>query len=114
VAGTTRSEVITVITGDGYGAKIEYDPEIDMFRSEILGRTGGTDFYGEAPKELKAEVKKSPTVFLEVYKEKEIAPRRNCSSKFNLRAPPELHEKLAIVAQAEGRSMNRSSPLHHN
>ena len=97
---------MNVMTVDGYNAKIEYDPEIDMFRGEILGLTGGADFYGKAPRELRAEFKKSLTVFLEVCKEKGIDPRRNYSGKFNLRIPPELHEKLAIAAQAEGKSIN--------
>ena len=45
-------------------------------------------------------------VFLEVCKEKGIEPRRHYSGKFNLRIPPELHERLAITAQAEGKSLN--------
>ncbi len=97
---------MNVMTVDGYNAKIEYDPDIDMFRGEILGLTGGADFYGRTPKELKAEFKKSLTVFLEVCKEKGIEPRRSYSGKFNLRIPPELHERLAIAAQAEGKSIN--------
>jgi len=97
---------MNVMTVDGYNAKIEYDPEIDMFRGEILGLTGGADFYGKTPRELKAEFKKSLINFLEVCKEKGIEPRRNYSGKFNLRVPPALHEKLAIVAQAEGKSIN--------
>jgi predicted HicB family RNase H-like nuclease len=97
---------MNVMTVDGYNAKIEYDPEIDMFRGEILGLTGGADFYGKTPKELKAEFKKSLTVFLEVCEEKGIEPRRSYSGKFNLRIPPDLHEKLAIAAQAEGKSIN--------
>jgi predicted HicB family RNase H-like nuclease len=97
---------MNVMTVDGFNAKIEYDPEIDMFRGEILGLTGGADFYGKTPKELKAEFKKSLTVFLEVCKERGIEPRRNYSGKFNLRIPPELHERLAIAAQAEGKSIN--------
>ena len=44
---------------EGYHAKIEYDAELDTFRGEILGLTGGADFYGKNPKELKAEFKKS-------------------------------------------------------
>ena len=97
---------MNVMTVDGYNAKIEYDPEIDRFRGEILGLNGGADFYGKTPKELKAEFKKSLRVFLEVCKEKGIEPRRNYSGKFNLRIPPALHEKLAIAAQAEGKSIN--------
>lgn len=97
---------MNVMTVDGYHAKIEYDAETDMFRGEILGLNGGADFYGRNPKELRAEFKKSLEVFLEVCREKGIEPRRNYSGKFNLRIPPELHEKLAIVAQAEGKSIN--------
>ena len=97
---------MNVMTVDGYNAKIEYDPEIDMFRGEILGLTGGADFYGKTPKELRAEFKKSLQVFLEVCREKGIEPRRNCSGRSDLRIPPDLHEKLAIVAQAEGKSIN--------
>jgi predicted HicB family RNase H-like nuclease len=97
---------MNVMTVDGYSAKIEYDPETDMFRGEVLGLTGGADFYGRNPKELRAEFKKSLAVFLEVCKEKGIEPRRSYSGKFNLRIPPELHERLAIAAQAEGKSIN--------
>ena len=97
---------MNVMTVDSYQAKIEYDPEADLFRGEILGLTGGADFYGRNPKELRAEFRKSLEVFLAVCKEKGIEPRRSFSGKFNLRIPPELHEKLAIVAQAEGKSIN--------
>jgi predicted HicB family RNase H-like nuclease len=41
-----------------------------------------------------------------VCKEKGINPKRNFSGKFNLRISPELHEQLAIAAQAEGKSIN--------
>ena len=91
---------------DGYNAKIEYDADLDLFRGEILGLTGGADFYGKNPKELRAEFRKSLQVFLDVCRKKGIDPRRNYSGKFNLRIPVDLHEKLAIVAEAEGKSLN--------
>ena len=97
---------MNMMTLDGYSAKIEFDAELDMFRGEVLGLSGGADFYGKNPKELRAEFRRSLQVFLEVCREKGIEPRRNYSGKFNLRISPELHEKLAIVAQAEGKSIN--------
>ena len=97
---------MNVMTLDGYSAKIEYDPELDTFRGEILGLNGGADFYGRSPKGLRTEFRKSLQVFLEVCREKGIEPRRSNSGKFNLRIPPQLHEQLAIVAQAEGKSIN--------
>lgn len=97
---------MNVMTVDGYHAKIEYDEELDLFRGEVLGLNGGADFYGKNPKELRFEFKKSLRVFLDVCKEKGLEPRRNFSGKFNLRIPPELHERLAIEAQAQGKSIN--------
>jgi predicted HicB family RNase H-like nuclease len=94
------------MTVDGFNAKIEYDEELDLFRGEILGLNGGADFYGKNPKELRTEFKKSLQVFLNVCKEKGIDPKRNFSGKFNLRISPELHEQLALAAQAEGKSIN--------
>lgn len=97
---------MNIMTVDQYHARIEYDEELDLFRGEILGLNGGADFYGKNPKELRAEFKKSLQVFLEVCAEKGIEPRRNFSGKFNLRISPELHERLAIQAQAQGKSIN--------
>jgi predicted HicB family RNase H-like nuclease len=94
------------MTQDGYHAKIEYDAELDLFRGEILGLNGGADFYGKNPKELRTEFKKSLQVFLDICEEKGIEPRKHFSGKFNLRISPELHEQLAIAAQAEGKSIN--------
>jgi predicted HicB family RNase H-like nuclease len=97
---------MNVMTVDDYHATIEFDPELDMFRGEILGLNGGADFYGKNPKELRAEFKRSLAVFLGVCAEKKIEPRRHFSGRFNLRIPPELHEKLAMAAQARGKSIN--------
>ncbi len=97
---------MNIMTVDDYHARIEYDEELDLFRGEILGLSGGADFYGKNPKELRAEFRRSLQVFLEVCAEKGIEPRRQYSGKFNLRIPPELHERLAIAAQAEGKSIN--------
>jgi predicted HicB family RNase H-like nuclease len=97
---------MNVMTIDDFHATIEFDPDLDLFRGEILGLNGGADFYGKNPKELRAEFKRSLQVFLEVCKEKGIEPRRHFSGKFNLRIPPDLHEKLAIAAQAQGKSIN--------
>lgn len=91
---------------EGFSAKIDYDAETDLFRGEILGLNGGADFYGANPTELRHEFKKSLDAFLQVCQEKGIEPKRQYSGKFNLRISPELHEKLALAAQARGRSLN--------
>ncbi len=44
---------MNVMTVDDYHATIEFDPELDMFRGEILGLNGGADFYGKNPNDQK-------------------------------------------------------------
>ena len=97
---------MSLMTVEGYDAKIEYERDSDRFRGEILGLNGGADFFGKTPTQLRSEFRKSLKVFLQVCKEKGIEPRRSYSGKFNIRISPELHERLAIVAQAEGKSIN--------
>ncbi len=63
-----------IMVVDNHRAKIEYDPDIDMFRGEILGLNGGADFYGRTPDDLRDEFRKSLDVFLEVCAEKGIDP----------------------------------------
>ena len=98
---------MNIMAVDGYRAKIEYDPELDQFRGEILGINGSADFYGKSPASLRAEFRKSLQVFLEVCEEKGIRPAKEYSGKFNLRIPPGLHGKIAIQAKAEGKSINQ-------
>ena len=73
---------MNVMTVDGYHARIKYDPELDLFRGEILGLSGGADFYGKNPKELRTEFKKSLQVFIKI-----------CSGKGH-RAEAELLRKV--------------------
>ena len=101
---------------DGYRAKIDYDPELDQFRGEILGLNGSADFYGKSPASLRREFKKSLKVFLEVCEEKHINPTKEYSGKFNLRIPPRLHGDIAARATAEDKSINQwvSEVLEHS
>jgi len=100
----------------GYKAKIEYDPEIDLFRGEILGLNGGADFYGKSPSELRKEFKNSLKIYLDVCKEKGIEPKKQYSGKFNLRIPPRVHREIAAKASAEKKSINQwvSEVLENN
>ena len=97
---------MSLMTLDGFHARIDYDEEADLFRGEILGLSGGADFYGSSPEELRQEFRASLDVFLEVCREKGIEPRRQYSGRFNLRISPELHQQLALRAEATHKSLN--------
>ena len=98
---------MNIMLVDGYKARIQYDPELDQFRGEILGLNGCADFYGKNPASLRKEFRKSLKAFLEVCEEKGITPAKQYSGKFNLRIPPRLHREIAARAAAEDQSINQ-------
>jgi predicted HicB family RNase H-like nuclease len=98
--------MINVMEIDGYKAVIKYDPEIGMFRGEFIGLNGGADFYATTVEGLREEGRKSLNVFLEMCAEDGVNPVREFTGRFNLRVPPELHERIATLAEASGKSIN--------
>ncbi|MBD3609385.1 MAG: type II toxin-antitoxin system HicB family antitoxin [Gammaproteobacteria bacterium] len=91
---------------DKHTALISYDEEIDTFRGEILGLSGGADFYGTTPQELKREFATSLKVYLETCAEKGIEPYKNFSGKTNLRMGVGMHKAAAYLAASKGISLN--------
>lgn len=96
-----------VMTIDGYQAVISYDPEIEMFRGELVGLNGGADFYARYLKGLKREGAISLRVFLHACAEDGVEPHRPFSGKFVLRLDPKTHEAEALAAAASGQSINQ-------
>lgn len=68
---------MNVMTVNGYIAKFEDDPEIDLFRGEILGLNGDADFYSRNLEELHKEFKLSLETFLKVCKENGVPPAKD-------------------------------------
>jgi predicted HicB family RNase H-like nuclease len=106
MAGKKRSDTMNTMTINGCNAVITYDEEIDMFRGEFIGLTGGADFYATDIASLRTEGEISLRIFLDACQARGIEPRKHYSGKFNLRVPPALHERLAVQAAAHGKSIN--------
>lgn len=105
-----------VLEINGYRARIQFDPDIDMFRGEFVGLNGGADFYARDIAGLKAEGEVSLKVFLAMCGEDGVEPGKQYSGKFNVRIPPELHETIAAAAAADGKSLNQwiADELRHS
>lgn len=98
---------MNIMEVDGYKAKIEYDPDLDQFRGQILGLNGSADFYGKTPAGLRKEFRNSLKVFLEVCEEQGIEPTKEFSGRFNLRISSSLHRDVAARATAADKSINQ-------
>jgi predicted HicB family RNase H-like nuclease len=98
--------MMNIMNIDGERAVVAYDPDIQKFRGEFIGLSGGADFYAENVKDLMAEGRKSLAVFLDLCKEHGIEPHRRFSGRFNVRLDPTEHAAAVTAASAAGKSLN--------
>ena len=95
-----------VIEIDGYRAVVSFDPDINLFRGEFIGLSGGADFYASDVEGLLAEGKTSLKVFLDLCRENNLSPQRDYSGRFNVRIDPKTHAEAVIQAAANDQSLN--------
>jgi predicted HicB family RNase H-like nuclease len=86
VAGQQWSEAVknNLMEIDGQKAVIEFDPDIEMFRGEFIGLSGGADFYAKDVAGLRTEGSTSLRVYLESCKARGIDPCKHFSGKLPL------------------------------
>jgi len=90
----------------GYIGKAEYDDEAEIFYGEVAGLRDVITFKGSSVKELKKSFKESIDDYLDFCERMGKAPDIPASGRLVLRIPAELHSRAAVVAKAEGRSLN--------
>ncbi len=86
----------------GYTAVVTYDSEIGLYRGEFLGLRGGAEFYAPSREALPLEGERSLEVFLKMCARDGAEPRRSFSGRIELDVSPDLHERLACLAEASG------------
>lgn len=95
------------MTIEGHRAVISFDPDLEMFRGEFTGLSGGADFYASDAEGLKREGAISLRVYLEACVREGIEPLARASGGLNLRVPPEVHRAATVAAKASGKSLNQ-------
>lgn len=96
-----------ILEHHGVKARIVFDPEIELFRGEILGLSGSADFYAADVNSLKSELETSLDTYIEVCKERNIEPYKSYNGRILFRTKSETHQKLEALAVAKGISVNK-------
>jgi predicted HicB family RNase H-like nuclease len=93
-------------TYKGYTAKIEYSPADGCLIGHLLGIKDIITFHGDSVTEIRQAFEEAVDDYLAFCAQLGQAPQKPFSGKIMLRVPPEDHAKLALQAQASGKSIN--------
>lgn len=89
-----------------YSARIEYSDEDGCFVGHVAGIRDVVGFHGESVAELKAAFEAAVDDYLATCEQLKRSPQRPYSGKVLLRIDPGIHAKAAMLAEAEGKSLN--------
>ena len=91
----------------GYWAgPIAFDADDGVFSGTVAGIRDVVHFEGTTADELRQAFRDSVDDYLAMCREHGRAPQKPCSGKVALRVSPELHQRTAMRAEAEGMSLN--------
>lgn len=89
-----------------YSARIEYSDEDTCFIGHIAGIRDVVGFHGESVAELRAAFEEAVDDYLATCEKLKRSPQRPYSGKVMLRIDPGIHAKVAMLAEAQGKSIN--------
>ena len=96
-----------MLTYKGYTGRVEFDDESGLLHGEVLDLRDVITFQGKSVKELERAFHDSIDDYLEFCQERGEEPDKPFSGRLMLRLPPELHRKVYVRAQNEGKSLNQ-------
>ena len=95
-----------MMTYQGYAARIEYSEEDSCFVGHLAGIRDVVGFHGESVTELRTAFVEAVDDYLETCAKIGHTPQKLYSGKVLLRLDPELHARVAALAEAQGKSLN--------
>ena len=97
---------MNVMSYKDYSARIEYSDEDGCFIGHLAGIRDVVGFHGESVTELKSAFEEAVDDYLATCEKLKRSPQRPYSGKVMLRIDPGVHAKAAMLAEAEGKSLN--------
>ncbi len=92
----------------GYIATVEYDDSVELLHGEVINAAPYpiVSFEATDVESLKREFQISIEEYLASCEEDGIDPRRPFSGNLNLRLGPDLHQRVAVSAARDRKSIN--------
>ena len=97
---------MNVMNYKGYAARVEYSDEDGCLVGHLAGIQDVVGFHGESVTELREAFEEAVDDYLSTCEKLERTPQRPYSGKVMLRIDPGLHARAAMLAEAQGVSLN--------
>ena len=94
------------MTYKGYTAVIGFSAEDECLVGHLAGINDIVGFHGESVEEVRKAFEEAVDFYLESCAKAGHEPNKPYSGKVTLRLPPDLHARLAVQADAHGKSLN--------
>ena len=90
----------------GYTAYVEFSADDDCFVGHIAGINDIVGFHADTVLKLHRAFEEAVDDYLTACKKAKKLPQKPYSGRIMLRIPPELHAKVAVMAETHGKSLN--------
>jgi predicted HicB family RNase H-like nuclease len=94
------------MTYKGFLARIEYSDEDRCFIGRIAGIRDVVGFHSDTVAGLREAFEEAVDDYLEACEKIGQKPDKTFSGQFRLRLTPDLHARAAVLAEAQGKSLN--------
>ena len=90
----------------GFIGSVNFSEEDGIFFGKIEGINGMVNFEGQSVQELTEAFHEAVNDYLAYCEEEGIQPHKSYSGLLNVRLTPEIHSRVAMLAQRAGISIN--------
>ena len=89
-----------------YVAKVEFDDEAGLLHGEVINTRDVITFQGKSVDETRQAFHESVDTYLSFCEIRGEEPEKPFSGKFMVRVSSELHQRVFVASQREGKSLN--------
>ena len=99
--------MLNVMPIGGYKAVLSFDTDAGKFRGKFVGLTGEVDFAGSDVAALQSAGELALDAFLADCRHRDVTPAQPFTGELAFNIPPQLHEAVAVIATANGVSVEQ-------
>jgi predicted HicB family RNase H-like nuclease len=93
----------------GYAARIEFDPEDEIFTGRVAGITDVVGFHADNVPDLIVAFHEAVDDYVATCAKAGREPQKAYSGNLMLRVAPQVHARAAAAAEASGKTLNQWS-----